>query len=137
MVDVLTPMQRTRCMKAIRGCDTQPEMFVRSLTHQLGYRFRLHRKDLPGKPDIVFPSREKVIFVHGCFWHQHPRCKYATRPKTREEFWANKLDGNRERDKLQIRELKRLGWSVLVVWECQIKMKPEWVADRIVEFLES
>ena len=121
MTDVLTPEQRRRCMSAIRGKDTKPEIIVRSLVHRMGYRFRLHRKDLPGKPDLVFPGRKKIIFVHGCFWHQHPRCRFATRPKTRPDFWANKLDGNRERDKRVRRELRRLGWKVLVVWECQTR----------------
>ena len=121
MTDVLTPEQRSRCMSAIRGKNTKPEMIVRSVTHCMGYRFRLHRKDLPGKPDLVFPRRRKAIFVHGCFWHQHPSCRFATRPATRAEFWANKLDGNVARDEKQIRALRELGWTVGVVWECEIR----------------
>lgn len=119
MTDVLSPEQRSRCMSAIRGRDTNPEMFVRSMVHRLGYRFRLHREDLPGKPDLVFPGRRKVIFVHGCFWHQHPGCRFATRPTTRTEFWAEKLDGNRARDVRVERELRELGWGIVVVWECR------------------
>lgn len=137
MADVLTVSQRKQCMASIKAKNTKPELAIRSLCHKLGYRFRLHRKDLPGKPDLVFPSRKKIIFVHGCFWHQHPRCRFATRPATRAKFWASKLDGNRERDKRQVRELKKFGWTVLVIWECQIKKKPDWVAERLVEFLES
>ncbi|WP_428386968.1 very short patch repair endonuclease [Mucisphaera sp.] len=121
MTDVLTPNQRRRNMQAIRSADTKPEMLVRSLVHRMGYRFRLHHRDLPGRPDLVFPSRRKVIFVHGCFWHQHPGCRYATRPATRPEFWATKLDGNRERDQKVLRELHQLGWDVAVIWECQTK----------------
>lgn len=134
MADVLTPEQRSRCMAAIRGRDTKPEMIVRSLVHRMGYRFRLHRKDLPGKPDLVLPGRRKVVFVHGCFWHQHPRCRYATRPATRPEFWADKLDGNRDRDKRVQRELRKLGWEVMVVWECQTK-DPEKLEGRLRSFL--
>lgn len=135
MTDVLTPEQRRRCMAAIRGRDTKPEMIVRSLAHRMGYRFRLHRKDLPGKPDLVFPSRRKIIFVHGCFWHQHPRCRYATRPATRPEFWAAKLDGNRQRDRRVCRELRRQGWKVLIVWECQTK-NLERLEGRLRAFME-
>jgi DNA mismatch endonuclease, patch repair protein len=121
MADVLTPEQRRRCMAAIRGRDTKPEMLVRSLVHRMGYRFRLHRKDLPGKPDLVFPSRRKVIFVHGCFWHQHSGCRFATRPVTRRAFWDAKLHANRRRDWRNQRKLRGLGWGVMVVWECQTR----------------
>lgn len=136
VADVLTPEQRRRCMAAIRGRDTKPEMLVRSLVHRMGYRFRLHRKDLPGTPDLVLPGRRKVIFVHGCFWHQHPRCRYATRPATRPEFWAGKLDDNRARDRRVQRELRRQGWDVLVVWECRTA-DPEQLQQRMYEFLEA
>jgi DNA mismatch endonuclease (patch repair protein) len=135
MADVLTPEQRSRCMAAIRGKDTKPEMIVRSLTHRMGYRFRLHRKGLAGKPDLVFPGRRKVVFVHGCFWHQHPRCRYATRPATRPEFWAAKLDGNRERDWRVCRTLRRQGWEVLVVWECQTRHLAR-LEKRIKKYLD-
>lgn len=121
-------------MAAIRGTDTKPELLVRSIAHRLGYRFRLHRRDLPGRPDLVFPGRGKVVFVHGCFWHQHPGCRYATRPATRAEFWAAKLDGNRERDTRVLQDLERLGWGVLVVWECETR-EPEAVGARLAAFL--
>lgn len=134
MTDVLTPAQRRRCMAAIRGEDTKPELIVRSLVHRMGYRFRLHRRDLPGKPDLVFPGRRKIVFVHGCFWHQHPRCRYATRPATRRQFWAAKLDGNRRRDRKVRSQLRKLGWEVQVVWECQTK-NLEQLERRLHEFL--
>ena len=98
-------------------------------------RFRLHRRDLPGRPDLVFPGRRKVVFVHGCFWHQHPGCRFATRPATRRSFWAAKLDGNRERDGRVQAELERLGWEVLVIWECQTK-DSELLAERLRVFLK-
>ncbi len=122
-------------MSAIRGRDTKPEMMVRSLVHRMGYRFRLHRRNLPGKPDLVFPGRRKVIFVHGCFWHQHPGCRYATRPATRTEFWAEKLDGNRERDQRVRRRLEAQGWDVLVIWECDTQ-KPDGLPDVLKAFLD-
>lgn len=133
-MDKLSPERRSWNMSQIRDRDTKPEMVVRSLVHRMGYRFRLHRKELPGKPDLVFPSRKKIIFVHGCFWHQHPRCRFATRPATRREFWAKKLDGNSERDRRVQRELQRLGWGVLVVWECQTKNLVQ-LESRLHEFL--
>jgi len=135
--DVLTPEQRHFNMSRIRGKDTKPEMVVRSMVHRMGYRFRLHRSDLPGKPDIVFPGRRKIIFVHGCYWHRHS-CKYGrVTPKTNAAFWQTKLDGNKARDVRNRRKLRRLGWDVLIVWECQTKpAKLDKLADRIVEFLE-
>lgn len=121
-------------MAAIGGKDTKPELIVRSIAHRLGYRFRLHRRDLPGRPDIVFPGRRKVVLVHGCFWHQHPGCRYATRPATRAAFWAAKLDGNRERDARVQGQLEQLGWAVLVIWECETR-KPEAVGAQLAAFL--
>lgn len=121
MTDVHTREQRSRNMAAIRSVNTKPEMRVRSLLHSLGYRFRLHRKDLPGKPDIVLPKYRTVIFVHGCFWHCH-NCSYGrVVPRTRAEFWATKRRGNVERDSRTSRELERAGWKVFIVWECQTK----------------
>ncbi len=135
MVDVLTKRQRKYCMSRIRGKDTKPEMAVRRLVHAMGYRYRLHRRDLPSCPDLVFPRLRKVIFVHGCFWHRH-RCRYGqVMPATRQEFWKNKLMGNRQRDAANRSKLRRLGWEVLVVWECQTR-KPEKVAARLAKFLE-
>lgn len=113
--------QRSRNMAAIRGRDTTPERRVRSLLHQLGYRFRLHRRDLPGSPDIVLPKHHTVVFVHGCFWHRHPGCRYTTTPRTRTAFWQAKFRQNVERDARQISELRAAGWSVVVVWECELR----------------
>jgi DNA mismatch endonuclease (patch repair protein) len=106
-------------MRRIRGKDSAPELVVRGLLHKLGYRYRLHRKDLPGRPDIVFTTRRKVIFVHGCFWHRHPDCKFAYNPKTRLDFWSTKFRQNVERDNRATTALMASGWSVLVVWECE------------------
>jgi DNA mismatch endonuclease (patch repair protein) len=113
--------ERSLLMAKIRGKNSLPERMVRSLAHKLGYRFRLHRRDLPGCPDIVFPSRRKVILVHGCFWHQHHGCTKGTIPKTRRTFWKTKLTKNVNRDRRNIAALKKLGWAVLVIWECQLK----------------
>lgn len=107
-------------MSRIRSRDTKPEIAVRSILHRLGYRFRLHRKDLPGSPDIVLPGRDTVVFVHGCFWHGHS-CKYDKMPKSRMDYWAEKIVTNRGRDARQRRHLRALGWRVVVVWECEIK----------------
>ena len=108
-------------MAAIKSKNTKPEIAVRKLLHSLGYRFRLHRKDLPGSPDIVLPKYKTVIFVHGCFWHRHENCKYATSPKTRVEFWENKFKANVKRD-LEIQEkIKNIGWQSLVIWECDTR----------------
>lgn len=108
-------------MSMIKGKNTKPEIIVRSVCHELGLRFRLHRKDLPGKPDLVFPKHRLCIFVHGCFWHRHPDCKYAYTPKSRIEFWLPKLDKNVERDLHAQKTLLSLGWRVLVIWECDTK----------------
>ena len=106
-------------MSRIKGSDTKPEIAVRSLLHRMGYRFRLHRRDLPGTPDIVLPGRGTVVFVHGCFWHGHS-CKRTKMPKSRKIYWAEKIEGNRRRDARKRRQLKSLGWEVVVVWECEI-----------------
>ena len=107
-------------MSRIRGKNTRPERAVRRLAHSLGYRFRLHRRDLPGVPDLTFPSRRKVVFVHGCFWHQHRGCRFAYRPKSNVAFWSQKFEANRKRDHRALRELRGTGWDPLVVWECQV-----------------
>lgn len=118
-MDIIEPGQRSALMSRIRGKDTQPELAVRRLAHSMGYRFRLHRRDLPGRPDLVFPRLRKVVFVHGCFWHQHPGCRYAYQPKSRVEFWKAKFAANVKRDQLVLAALNDLGWDALVVWECE------------------
>ncbi len=134
MTDVHTPRQRSFNMSRIRNRNTRPEMFVRSLVHRMGYRYRLHRKDLPGKPDLVFPSRRKIVFVHGCFFHMHD-CNYGrVTPKTNAEFWQNKRLSNVERDRRNVAALKRDGWKVLEVWECQTRM-PDLLEKRLRHFL--
>lgn len=134
MVDTLSKKARSERMSLVRGKNTQVEHVVTSLVHKLGYRYRRHASDLPGKPDLVFRSLRKVIFVHGCFWHRHPRCKLARLPKSRLKFWLPKLEGNRRRDKRVQRQLSRSGWSYLVIWECQLS-RPARLADKIVAFL--
>lgn len=108
-------------MARVKSRDTQPELVVRRLLHRMGYRFRLHRKEIPGRPDIVLPKYRKVIFVHGCFWHGHQGCCRAARPASNSDFWKNKLSGNMERDRKNLSELKKQGWGVLVVWQCELK----------------
>ena len=115
--------QRSRNMSAIKSKNTKPEIAVRKLLHSMGYRFRLHRKDLPGSPDIVLPKYKTVIFVHGCFWHRHENCKYASTPKTRQEFWEAKFRENINRDKLNQENLSSKGWKIIIIWECEIKNK--------------
>ena len=134
-MDTVSAERRSEIMSRIRSCDTRPEMMVRRLVHGLGYRYRLHGRRLPGRPDLVFASRRRVIFVHGCFWHRHPDCGLARTPKTRVQFWRTKLDGNRERDLASQRELRRMGWLSLVVWECELR-DLESVTKRVVRFLE-
>jgi DNA mismatch endonuclease (patch repair protein) len=119
-MDRLSPEHRSWNMSRIKSRDTSPELKVRSLLHGMGYRFRLHRKDLPGKPDIVLPKYRTVIFVHGCFWHRHIDCKYAYTPKSNIEFWENKFAANIQRDVRSKRLLQERGWSVIVIWECQV-----------------
>jgi|WetSurMetagenome_2_1015567.scaffolds.fasta_scaffold243163_2 DNA mismatch endonuclease, patch repair protein len=119
MADLLTPARRSWNMSRIRSGNTKPEMMVRSLLHSLGYRYRLRRKDLPGKPDLVLPAHRIVVFVHGCFWHRHPGCKNATTPKTNAAFWEKKLSENVDRDGRKQADLERLGWRVITVWECE------------------
>lgn len=135
MADNLTPEQRRLNMSRIRSAHTRPEMVVRSLAHSLGFRFRLHRQDLPGKPDLVFPSRSKLIFVHGCFWHMHS-CRYGrVVPKTNVDYWQAKRLANVRRDKSNIKALKKQGWQVLVIWECQTWENPVGLSRRLERFL--
>ena len=121
MADTVTPAKRSSIMGRVKQKNTAPEMIVRRLLHREGYRFRLHRKDLPGTPDIVLPKHRAVIFVHGCFWHGHADCRLARRPGDNAEFWNKKLDRNLERDRHVIAEVEALGWRVLVVWQCQTR----------------
>jgi DNA mismatch endonuclease (patch repair protein) len=134
-MDVYDAATRSSVMRAVKARNTKPEMKVRQLLHRAGYRYRLHRKDLPGRPDIVFPSKRAVIFVHGCFWHQHPGCPRADRPSSNNDYWTKKLDRNVERDKVNIAELKREGWKSLILWECEIKDAD--VLGRVTRFLKS
>ena len=112
-------------MRAVKRANTAPEIIVRQVLHALGIRFRLHRRDLPGSPDVVLPRFRTVIFVHGCFWHRHPDCRYTTTPKTRQEYWLPKFAANIERDLRKEAQLQALGWRVLLVWECETKQREE------------
>jgi DNA mismatch endonuclease Vsr len=120
MADVMDARTRSALMGRIRGRNTKPELLVRKLLHRAGYRYRLHRRDLPGTPDIVLPTRRWIVEVHGCFWHGHEGCKLAAKPKTRPDFWATKIDANRRRDARVKTELQGLGWNVFTVWECDL-----------------
>ena len=133
-MDVFSREKRSQIMSRVSGKNTKPEIAVRSLLHNLGYRFRLHRKDLPGKPDITLPKHKKVIFVHGCFWHGHADCSRSKRPATNEEFWHEKLDKNIERDKATVNSLKELGWDVLTVWTCEVKDTNK-LKNKLLSFL--
>jgi DNA mismatch endonuclease (patch repair protein) len=133
MADILTPQERSALMSRIRGVNTQPELVIRRALHAMGYRFRLHARDLPGRPDIVLPSKRTVIFVHGCFWHRHD-CGLAYTPKTRSEFWQKKFAGNVERDRRAKDALEAAGWHVIVIWECQLD-KPSVLAARLAKRL--
>lgn len=134
MVDHVAPAKRSFIMAAVHSKNTKPEIVVRKIVHRLGYRYRLHSGKLPGHPDLVFPGRRKVVFVHGCFWHRHPGCRYATSPKTRVEFWNGKFEANVARDARTVGELERMGWQVLTVWQCELK-EPEKLTERLNEFL--
>lgn len=137
-MDRISPSQRSANMAKIKGRDTKPELIVRRLVHGMGYRYRLHRQDLPGKPDLVFESRKAVIFVHGCFWHRHgdPRCKNSSLPKTRTAFWEEKLRLNVARDHANQKALTLLGYRILTLWECELKNKKALV-ETIEEFLRT
>lgn len=134
-MDTLDGQQRSARMSLVRAKNTKPELLVRRLVHGLGYRYRLHRRALPGTPDLVFPGRDKVIFVHGCFWHRHRGCKHARMPKSRLEFWVPKLEGNAQRDARDVRALRRLGWSVMTIWERQLRDMTR-LENRIRRFLD-
>jgi len=135
MTDTFTVEKRSSVMRAIKGKDTQPELAVRSLVHRLGYRFRLHRRTLPGCPDLVFVKRRKVIFIHGCFWHGHTACKGGRLPKSNRTYWSSKIEKNRARDARSVRRLRADGWGVMTIWECQMKSF-EALSRRISRFLD-
>jgi DNA mismatch endonuclease (patch repair protein) len=134
-VDKISAERRSGNMRQIRAENTAPEILLRRLLHGAGYRFRLHRKELPGKPDMTFPGRRAVIFVHGCFWHQHRACQDGHIPGSRTDYWVPKLRRNVKRDMRVRRELRNLGWRVLVVWECELK-SPEKVLRKAEKFLQ-
>lgn len=138
MADNLSPEDRSKCMSRIRSKGMTPELKVRSIVHALGYRFRLHRRDLPGKPDLVLPRHRAVIFVNGCFWHWHPdpECPIASLPKSNLDYWQPKLERTRERDTMSTFQLQDAGWRVLTIWECELKQL-DGVLDGINEFLET
>ena len=136
MVDIVSPEVRSRMMSGIRGKDTQPEMRIRRLLHGRGFRYRLHDRDLPGAPDLVLTRYRVAIFVHGCYWHRHPGCPYATTPTSRVEFWQRKFDQNVARDRNVIDQLLEADWRVIVVWECGLRgakfeEELDWIADTI------
>ena len=131
-MDTFSPKKRSDIMRLVHSKNTTPEMKVRSLLHCLGFRFRLHRKDLPGNPDIVLPKHSAVVFVHGCFWHRHTGCSQASTPAIRQDYWLPKFKRTVERDRQSQKELSQLGWNVLVVWECELRDK-----DRLAERLKN
>jgi len=134
MSDVFSRKKRSWIMARISGSNTKPEIVVRKILYGLGFRYRLNVRKLPGTPDIVLSKHNKVVFVHGCFWHGHKGCKRSTRPTTNVAFWNRKIDKNIDRDKKVLKELRRLGWKPLVIWECQTK-KPEALGKRLIRFL--
>lgn len=135
MADNRTQQQRSETMRAVRGKDTGPEWFVRRLLHGQGYRYRLHDPRLPGKPDLVFASKGKVIFVHGCFWHAHG-CRYGQAPKSKLDYWLPKLEANKGRDREKASQLRALGWSVVTVWQCET-LSPKRLSRKLQRFLDS
>jgi DNA mismatch endonuclease (patch repair protein) len=134
MPDVFNKEQRSHIMAKVLGKNTSPERAVRKLLFELGYRYRVHQKNLPGKPDIVFPKKRKAIFVHGCFWHQHPGCKAADRPSSNSDYWDKKLNRNVERDKKNLSDLRLINWDIIIIWECQVKRKED-LTRTLVGFL--
>lgn len=137
MSDIFSKVKRSEIMSNIKSANTKPERVVRSFLHRLGYRFRLHVKKLPGTPDIVLRKYKTVIFVNGCFWHQHPGCRKAAIPQTNRDFWEAKLRGNVSRDREKTRKLEELGWNVITVWSCEIDRNPEITLEKIPAQLHS
>jgi DNA mismatch endonuclease, patch repair protein len=134
MADRVTPDRRSFIMSRVGQKDTKPEMILRRALHALGYRYRLHRRDLPGSPDLVFPSRQKVIFVHGCFWHGH-ECRWGKAPKSRAEYWLPKIEANKDRDNRALTLLGEKGWQAMIVWQCDLR-DPGGAVERVVAFLD-
>lgn len=134
-MDSLSPRARSALMSKVRDRNTGPELRVRSIVHRMGLRFRLGRRDLPGKPDFVLPKHRLAVFVHGCFWHRHPGCKRASTPRTRTEFWQAKFDANIERDARLIGDLEKLGWRSVVVWECDLR-DPGLIRQRLLNAVQ-
>lgn len=137
MVDSISPAQRSENMRRIKSSNTKPEILVRSIVHRMGFRFTISRSDLPGKPDLAFPSRRKVIFVNGCFWHQHKNCVDGRAPRTKTEYWIPKLKRNVARDAVVRKQLTKAGWKALVIWQCQLNndASTELIRERIRRFL--
>lgn len=135
MADTISQERRSALMRRIRSKDTRPEMAVRSLLHRLGYRFRLHRKDLPGRPDIVLPKHRKIVLMHGCFWHGHT-CRLASKPKSNQAYWAEKIQGNQARDARSLVALQNQGWAVLELWECEVRQFTG-LEDKLRKFLSA
>lgn len=134
-MDIVTPDIRSKMMAAVPRANSKPEIAVRRILHAMGFRFRLHRRDLPGTPDIVLPGLRKVVFVHGCYWHRHG-CRRTTSPANNRAFWETKFAANRARDRRVVGKLRRLGWDSLVVWECQV-VRRAWLCERMVSFLRN
>lgn len=137
MAEKIAPEIRSRMMSGIRGKNTRPETTVRSFLHRNGFRFRLHRVGLPGKPDVVLPRWNAVVFVHGCFWHGHRGCHYFKLPKTRAEFWKTKIEGNSKRDSIAVDRLREAGWRVAIIWECALREDPDRALDELIQFIRS
>ncbi|MDX1460586.1 MAG: very short patch repair endonuclease [Xanthomonadales bacterium] len=135
MVDIVDKKTRSRMMSGIRGKNTKPERLIRSALHRAGFRFALHARKLPGKPDVVLPRWNVVVFVHGCFWHRHERCHYASTPASRPDFWQKKFASNVDRDARNIRELEDIGWRVAVVWECGLRHQLDETTVSLAEFI--
>jgi DNA mismatch endonuclease (patch repair protein) len=136
MADHLSPEKRSKNMAAISSKTTEPELIVRRMLFRLGYRFRLHVANLPGKPDIVFKGKRKAVFVHGCFWHRHPGCKYSSSPKTNVGFWREKFAKNISRDIKVQANLSEMGWDILIIWQCELK-NADLLSKRLIEFMGS
>lgn len=137
MVDVVDECTRSKMMSGIRGKDTRPEMVVRSGLHRLGFRFRLHDRNLPGSPDLVLKKHLAAVFVHGCYWHRHKGCRYATMPATRSQFWKKKFEANVERDRRHQELLQAAGWRVFIVWECALRREPVKSVEKLAAMLRS